>query len=1018
MNVTSIALIFEYARTAAFLAVLLFAYADIRSRLKSKSPGLREAWEVLFFVCFTALSMQVAVTVAANVPVNFRTIAVSFAVLFGGPLAGFLAGVTAVLVRSTVGGVSNTPLGILLVLLAYAATLAFRQWIDSRGKPIGVRDLVVLGFGLDLCRVVAWLAIYGYAAMAETVDAAWFDVLLMLPISVVLLGATVLVADERRMLAGSVADSEARFRNVVDQLPFSLTLVDLDDRYTFVNQVHATAMGVPVEEQIGAARQATWNRIGAGPVPRGYLDRVIATGEAVRTDPIEFANFGKIKWIMGTVFPVRNARGEMKEIGSVAVDVTELWITREAIVRRDEMLQRLTTAVVEAVRCSEIGTQPLNIAVQKVTEIAGEALCVERTGVFRFDFDADAVERIDLWERSTGTHFPATPTSRPSLWRDTGLMERNEVFTVEDASTDHRIAGLAEHMRTNKIAAMMAAPIFVNGRFRGIVTFSHVGGTRKWAVEEVSFARSIADIVALIYLNDRYREALAALDLIEDGIYVEESDGRVIYANRVALAMATSKNIKSDLQLPLRAFPTTFPRVQRPLQGDHDRQEMTIDFGAGHCDIQIARSRLPDGGIIVLIRDLTRRNQAQRERQRLENQLLQASKLEAIGQLAGGVAHDFNNLLGAVMGFARFIEEDMPPDSNQHQYANRIIAACDRGQAIVTQITSFSRARNVERRSIDLAGLVRDNRDLLAGLIRPSTSLFTDVWETSLPISANEGQITQILVNLVANANDALEGREGTIAIKMSRVRSGELEVEKEDRQLSLFDDKYRRRRILGELDPTRSYARIDVTDSGKGMSPRIVPRIFEPFYTNKRRTGGTGLGLAVVHSIVSSHDGVMYLDTVEGRGTTFSIYLPVIGEVDAERQERAEAAKNDGTERVLIVDDDVDVADMLSIGLARIGYEVAVSNEPVEALAAFTEDPQGWDVAVVDRMMPEMDGVELAQKLKSIRSDLRIILCTGLDDGLIDPSDEAQGFDLFFIKPVSPDQVAGAIRRLFDGDV
>jgi CheY-like chemotaxis protein len=249
----------------------------------------------------------------------------------------------------------------------------------------------------------------------------------------------------------------------------------------------------------------------------------------------------------------------------------------------------------------------------------------------------------------------------------------------------------------------------------------------------------------------------------------------------------------------------------------------------------------------------------------------------------------------------------------------------------------------------------------------------------------------------------------------VKRVGGSEAAIEHEERQLSLFDDKYRRRRILGDLDPKGDYARIDVTDGGKGISPRIVPRIFDPFYTSRRHSGGTGLGLAVVHSVVSSYEGVLYLDTVEGRGTTFSIYLPLIADSGAEREARGDTSKDAGSERVLIVDDDVDVADMLSIGLARIGYEVAVSNDPLEALEAFTEEPQGWDIAVIDRMMPEMDGIELSLMLKSIRSDLKVILCTGFDDGMIELAEEGRSCDLLFVKPVSPQQIAEAIRQLFD---
>jgi DNA-binding NtrC family response regulator len=160
----------------------------------------------------------------------------------------------------------------------------------------------------------------------------------------------------------------------------------------------------------------------------------------------------------------------------------------------------------------------------------------------------------------------------------------------------------------------------------------------------------------------------------------------------------------------------------------------------------------------------------------------------------------------------------------------------------------------------------------------------------------------------------------------------------------------------------------------------------------------------------------VLYLESAEGRGTTFSVYLPLT-DLRIERAAAIPPGKtaSEGGERVLIVDDDMDVADMLSIGLGRFGYEVATLNDPAEALAAFSEDPDGWDVAVIDRVMPEMDGIALASQLRAIRADLRVILCTGLNDGTFDSAQESQAFDLFYTKPVAPEEIAGGIRTLFE---
>ena len=279
--------------------------------------------------------------------------------------------------------------------------------------------------------------------------------------------------------------------------------------------------------------------------------------------------------------------------------------------------------------------------------------------------------------------------------------------------------------------------------------------------------------------------------------------------------------------------------------------------------------------------------------------------------------------------------------------------------------------------------------------------------------------LPEMLVNLVTNANDAVdEDREEYDRDQGLRASAAASWRSIPKRQLSLFDGRYRRRRVFGQLDPDGDYARIDVTDNGKGMSSRVVPRIFDPFYTNKRATPAGQRprpgGGSFDHRFLRRRPLSRY------RRRTRDDVLDLPAAAQQRRcgwRARADKPRHEGTERVLIVDDDVDVADMMSIGLARLGYEVAVSNDPLEALEAFTEEPQGWDVAVIDRMMPEMDGVELAMMLKAIRERSTALSCAPAS--MTAPSsrseDELQVVISFFVKPASPDQIAGGIRDLFD---
>jgi signal transduction histidine kinase/CheY-like chemotaxis protein len=416
-------------------------------------------------------------------------------------------------------------------------------------------------------------------------------------------------------------------------------------------------------------------------------------------------------------------------------------------------------------------------------------------------------------------------------------------------------------------------------------------------------------------------------------------------------------------------------------------------------DLQIRRVRLPDGGAIAVIEDVTLQKAEERDRQRLQQHLQQSSKMEAIGQLAGGIAHDFNNLLGAVIGFARFLEQDLPQASQQYQFARRILSACYRGRDLVSQILAFTRPPTLERRAIDLRAVVQESRDLLAGSLPPTTRLTLAPCETPLWVQGNETQLGQIVVNLCINAHDALGGRPGEIDIRVSRADQAAPERN--------------RPMILGRLLGGRSYARLDIRDTGSGIPSENLERIFEPFFTTKERGRGTGLGLAVVHGLVHSYEGACSIASNPDRGTCFSVYLPLAEEALEEQPRQHKQGDLRGRERILVVDDEIDITDMLSIGLERLGYEVAALDDPAEAVEIVAEAPELWDVVVTDHLMPNINGLELGSKLKSLRADLIVILCTGLNDGTIEERSKLRGIDAFFPKPVEPEQIAAAICRL-----
>jgi len=401
------------------------------------------------------------------------------------------------------------------------------------------------------------------------------------------------------------------------------------------------------------------------------------------------------------------------------------------------------------------------------------------------------------------------------------------------------------------------------------------------------------------------------------------------------------------------------------------------------------------------------RLQMEAERRRNQAREAYAGKLEALGQLAGGIAHDFNNLLGAILGFAGLLKEDLPSGTKEHRFADRILAAGERGKELVEQIRLFARAEDVKRDVVDMRRVVRQSEHLLSALIPKSAQLSFQYSDTPVEIFGSEARLGQLVANLCFNASEALSDQSGTVTVGVEHASREELAHLLEHK---LASDE----RLLGKIDMGLEYACLRVADTAGGIPNAILDRVFEPFFTTKGRNRGTGLGLAVAHGVIESHGGACHVQTRPGAGTTFAVYLPLYrnGVVEPAAPE-AVASDARGSERILIVDDETDIVDSLAIGLERLGYESVGVNDPLEALQVFHEDPNAWDVVVTDEVMPGMRGLELVKRLKAIRPDIKTVLCTGYSDGANEEALRAAGVDVFLLKPVNASGIAAKLRSL-----
>ncbi|MEE9146814.1 MAG: PAS domain S-box protein [Candidatus Tectomicrobia bacterium] len=412
--------------------------------------------------------------------------------------------------------------------------------------------------------------------------------------------------------------------------------------------------------------------------------------------------------------------------------------------------------------------------------------------------------------------------------------------------------------------------------------------------------------------------------------------------------------------------------------------------------VEISAKILSDGRLQCIVRDITERTQAEDERQRLEAQLHQSQKMEAIGTLAGGIAHEFNNILTAILGYTELALHATPQESKVLSYLQQAGRACMRAKEVVQQILTFSRQTKPERKSVQLSLVIHEALTLLRASFPSTIAIRQHIDPESGIVLADPLQMQQVLLNLCANAEYAM------------RVTGGVLELRVEPVEV---DNAFATRHPLLHPGP---HTCVTIQDTGPGIAPEIVERIFEPYFTTKGVGEGAGMGLAIVYGIITSHDGVITVESTPGEGTTFTIYLPRIAD-SAEGEARLEEPIPDGTGCILFVDDEEMVAEVISTLLEELGYDVVVSTSGTEALEAFRAMPQRFDLVITDQTMPHMTGEHLTRALRRIRPDIPIILCTGFSHVINAEKARTMGIDAFCIKPLVVRDLAVTIQQVLE---
>jgi two-component system cell cycle sensor histidine kinase/response regulator CckA len=514
-------------------------------------------------------------------------------------------------------------------------------------------------------------------------------------------------------------------------------------------------------------------------------------------------------------------------------------------------------------------------------------------------------------------------------------------------------------------------------------------------------------------LRENERRYATTLNSIGDGVLTTDHEGRVTFMNPIAEQLTGwplryAKGLASTQVFRLINEESREP-VENPTEcvlrdGGVGLTHHALLLARNGTEIPIEDSAAPIqddqgrcSGAVLVFRDITEKRRIERERQQLEERLQQAQKMEAIGQLAGGVAHDFNNMLTVIKGFTSMILGGIEPDHPWHSFLSEIDRAGDRAADLTRQLLAFARKQMLQPRILDLNQVLVDIVKLLHPLLGEPIELITRTDPTIPRVKTDPGQLEQILINLAVNARDAMpEG--GTLTLTTQRVVHDEDTIRAEPER------------------PRGPRARLIVSDTGCGMAPASLARIFEPFFTTKEMGRGTGLGLAAVYGIVKQSGGHIEVASEPGRGTHFTLDFPAAPEAEPSR-DLAVPGPNlpGGTETLLVVEDEDVVRDLIANVLQPCGYTILKARDGAEALERSTAYPEPVDLLLTDLVMPDMDGHTLARLLRVHRPRLRVLYMSGHADPDLGELEGPQGEGCFLQKPFTPTSLATRIREVLD---
>ncbi len=712
--------------------------------------------------------------------------------------------------------------------------------------------------------------------------------------------------------------------------------------------------------------------------------------------------------------PVFDERGGRKGLLVVGRDVTEKRETEKALKNLSELRDIILRLSVNFINAP---LENIDNHIDESLKLVGEFLEVDRAYIFKVDYQKGFMTNISEW---------CAPGVKPRIDETQNLTidpyltwlephKKGEIVRI-DSLDDVQDEKLKDILISQGIKSIVSIPIISSsGDIFGFVALECVNYQKNWKADYLSVLRVLAEVIANILsrkdmlkkLEESEEKLRRLVERLPVGLYqcTPGPKGKFILVNQTMVDMF---GYDSPMELKKVNVADLYPDsndrlrfsqmlIEKEIIKDY---EMQLKKKNGELFwVSITATVIRDSnddkkyfeGSII---DITERKKAEKEKERLQLQLQQAQKLESIGRLAGGIAHDINNLLMPILGYSELLWQKLSPDDPNLKAIRKINEAGEKARNIIKQLLAFSRKQVISMSPTDVNEMLEKFQGLIKRILREDIEFELFLKPSIATVNADKVQLEQVILNLVVNAQDAMPDG-GKLTIETDQV---------------ILDERYA---ATHKGVTPGEYVLITVTDTGTGMDEETQRFIFDPFFTTKPKDIGTGLGLSTVYGIIKQHKGNIWVYSEVGKGTTFKIYLPVYGK--EEIKESSEPIISDFSRkiRVLLVEDDRDVMDLISTILNEFNLDVVEITNPLEAIKIVREGGERFDLLLTDVIMPEMNGKELYERLKEIQKDIKVIYMSGYTENIISDKGILKPDINFISKPFSAAKLIDVIKKV-----